>query len=287
MDNGTTTIYESFSIEFGGKAFDQCKVPAAALAQSLLALDGLARKSCEAVYGSDCQTEVEIQADSSQGSFIVDLSIECDEEDPLINGGSTAVRMILGVINLGKWAYGKKVKVIEDDPFVVYVQIENDKGEVSYFGRVLVNLYNLTSTQSQLSRLTQTLEIEGADTIKIVSLDEPSELETITKEERQFFRQEEGIVLTDNETDVILEVIGPMLNGSPKGWRFSEGEGGLEFTASVEDDEFLRKIIRRELSLVSGMSIRASVRTVQRKTVRTTTERTITEVKEIFLPDAK
>ncbi len=282
-----TTIYESFSIEFGGKAFHQCKVPAAALAQSLLALDGLARKSSEAVYGTDCQTEVKIQADSNQGSFIVDLAIGCDEEDPLTNGGSTAVRMILGVINLGKWACGKKVKVIEADPSKVDVKIENHEGQGIYHNRVAVNIYNLSRTQSQLSRLTQTLEIEGADTIKIVSLDKPSEQETITKKERQFFRLEEGIVLTDNETDVILEVIGPMLNGSSKGWRFSEGEGGLEFTASVEDEEFLRKIIRRELSLVSGMSIRASVRTAQRKTVRTTTERTITEVKEIFLPDAE
>ncbi|MBQ7738572.1 MAG: hypothetical protein IJT59_02820 [Desulfovibrionaceae bacterium] len=41
---------EAFSISFNGPAFDGHDIPAAALAQSLLALDGLSRRAAEAAY---------------------------------------------------------------------------------------------------------------------------------------------------------------------------------------------------------------------------------------------
>lgn len=92
-------------------------------------------------------------------------------------------------------------------------------------------------------------------------------------------------MLTDNRGTYILEIIRPMLNGSPDGWKFSEGEDGIEFTATVEDDDFLAAVRDRKIILVNGSSIRAIVRTVQRKKVRTRTERTVVEVKEVFNPE--
>lgn len=106
----------------------------------------------------------------------------------------------------------------------------------------------------------------------------------INKQDREFFRYEEGMVLTDNESEVILEVVGPMLDGSSKGWRFSEGDDGVEFSASVEDDDFLGKVKSREIKFENGTAVRAIVRTVQRKNIRTVTERTIVEVLEVFSP---
>ena len=125
--------------------------------------------------------------------------------------------------------------------------------------------------------------MEGAEHIKL-SGDE-ARTEIISKEDRRFFRQEEGLVLTDNESETLLEVVGPMLNGSPDGWKFSEGEDGMEFTANVADEEFLAAVRDRRIALVNGMTIRAIVRTVQRKRVRTRTDRTIVEVKEVCPPE--
>ena len=106
------------------------------------------------------------------------------------------------------------------------------------------------------------------------------------KQERRYFRQDDGLVLTDNESETMLEVVGPMLNGSPEGWRFSEGEDGIEFTANVEDETFLADVRERKIILVNGSTIRAIVRTVQRRKVRTRTERTIVEVKEVITPES-
>ena len=95
-------------------------------------------------------------------------------------------------------------------------------------------------------------------------------------------------MLTDNEAEVILEVASPMTNGSPKSWKFSDCEGGIEFFATVEDDDFLAKVRSREVKFENGTAVRAVLRTTQRKNISistsTSTNRTIVEVKEVFSP---
>lgn len=84
---------ETFSIQFSGKAFDNYDIPASALAQSLLALDGLVKKTAEAVYGKNVEAEVKVKAGFKQGSFIVDLIAAC--QDPVV---ATTVASSVAVI---------------------------------------------------------------------------------------------------------------------------------------------------------------------------------------------
>ncbi|MGN1208905.1 MAG: hypothetical protein ACI4SV_01280 [Duodenibacillus sp.] len=286
------TIHETFSIQFSGKAFDNNEIPAYALAQSLLSLDGLAKRASEAVYGKESYAEIKVKAGFRQGSFIVDLIATC-QNDPVaatavLAGGTTVaggvVAIVKGLVKLGKFAFGKKVNV---DPAKVdgdTVTITNDIGQVNSFGVTVVNIYNQARTRSQLSRLTQTLDQEGADSIRIYTDVEDPTAEIIDKRDRGYFRHAEGVVLTDNEAEVILEVVGPMVNGVGKGWKFSEGGDGIEFTANVEDEDFLNKVKTREVKFENGTAVRAIVRTVQRKIIRTVTDRTIVEVKEVIPP---
>lgn len=286
---------ETFSIEFDGPAFEDHRIPVTALAQSLLALDGLAKRVASEAYGKGYEADVKVKAGFKPGSFIVDLIIESYNKDPLTTAAAVAtvagtaatgaVAFIKLLIRLGKWAFGEKVKVVDDNPESNDVKVENSFGNVCVFNKTVVNIYNNARTQSQLSRLTQTLDMDGADEIRIIDNQGDQSPEVITKEHRQYFRHEEGIVLTDNESEVILEVVGPMLNGTPKGWTFSEGEDGIEFIATVEDEKFLNDVINREVVLVNGSMIRAIVRTVQHKNVRTRTDRTIIEVKEVLEPE--
>ena len=290
MEN-ITVMNETFSIEFSGKSFDSHEIPASALAQSLLALDGLAKKSAEALYGKDVSVELRVKAGFKQGSFIADLVAAC-HNDPAtavavasgaatIAGGSV-VGVIKGTIRLVKFLRGKKVSAVAANKETGKTQVTNEHGDTNYFDNCVVTIYNMNRVQSQLSRLTQTLDQEGTDSITITSSEDSESGEIITKEDRQFFRHEEGMVLTDNEAEVILEVVGPMINGSPKGWRFSDGEDGVEFVATVEDEEFLADVKARKIKFECGTSIRAVVRTVQRKNLHTITDRTIVEVKEVL-----
>lgn len=275
------TVEEKFSIEFDGPAFERHEISASALAQSLLALDGLARRSAEAAYGKSAEIDVKVKGDFRPGSFIIDLLVQHGD---VIASGAGAVTILAGVISVGKWAFGKKIRLRDEQPEKNGdIHVENEAGDTATFNQCIINLYNNSRTSALLSRLTQTLDIEGAEHIKISG--ENIQPEIVTRHERRFFRQEEGLVLTDNESESVLEVVGPMLNGSPKGWRFSEGEDGIEFTANVEDEDFLSAVRERKYPLVNGTTILAVIRTVQRKNVRTRTDRVIVEVKEVFQPE--
>ena len=285
-------MHETFSIHFFGTAFDHCEgddciISPAALAQSLLALDGLAGRAAKALYGNNCEAEIGVRPGFRPGSFIVDLEAAVSACGPTAAGG--VVHTLKEVIKLGKFAFGKKVEV---DPGKVdgdEVSVTNAVGQTQTFGLAVASLHNQARTRSQLSRLTQTLDKEGVDSIRISRDDNDPTTEVIEKRDRAYFRHEEGVVLTDNEADMILEIVGAMTNGSGKGWQFSEGYGGIEFHADVEDEDFLNRIKSGEIIFENGTAVRAIVRTVQHltnKTVtdRTVTDRTVVEVKELLHP---
>ena len=54
-----------------GTAFDNHAIPACALAQSLLALNGLIERAALAAYGKDSEVAVTVRAGGTQGTFTV------------------------------------------------------------------------------------------------------------------------------------------------------------------------------------------------------------------------
>ena len=281
----TKITNETFSIGFDDIALDRHEIPAVAFAQSLLALDALARRTAEAVYGEGVETEIRVKAGFKPGLFTLNLMAACDNA-PITNVSAEAgvVPTIKNIIRLCKFAHGKKVEAQPDDTQPGQLKVTNEAGQVNYFNDRVVNMYNQSRTQSLMSRVTQTLDQEGIESIGIFTDSGDTEHEVITKRDREYFRREEGIVLTDNEAEVILEIVGPMTNGSPKGWKFSEGDDGIEFFAAVEDEDFLAKVRSREIKFENGTAVRAVLRTTQRKNIRTITDRTIVEVKEVISP---
>lgn len=201
---------------------------------------------------------------------------------PAATGTVTVVGFLKEVVSLGKFSRCKNAEFDLTKVQGDVAAITNDLGEVSNFHLNVVNVCNQVRTRTLLSRLTQTLDKECADSISIYTDENARSAEIITKKDREFFCQGEGMVLTDNEAEVILDIISPMMNGSGKGWRFSEGEGGVEFTANVEDEEFLGKIKSRDIKLENGTAVRAIVRTVERRNIKTVTNRTVVEVKEVL-----
>ena len=270
---------EHFSISFEGQAIEQHKISASALAQSLLALDWLARSAAEAVYGRNAETDIQVKGEARPGAFSIDMTVR---HDALIAAGVTSAAVILGqVIALGKWASGKKVREVGIEE--TGASLSKTRSETPIFNQCAVTVCNNTCTLDQLSRLTQSLDMDGADSVKFVA--DMSDPQVITRQDRVYFRQEEGLVLTDNEAESILEIVGAKLNGSPRDWTFSEGENGMEFVANVEDEDFLAAVRDRKIVLENGTNIRAIVRTVQRRKECLHTSRTVVEVKELFPPD--
>ena len=80
----------------------------------------------------------------------------------------------------------------------------------------------------------------------------------------------------------ILSASGFLRNRSGNGWQFTECVAGFVFTSIVGDEAFLEDVKSRKIAFENGTSIRAVVRTVQRKNMRIVTARTIVEVKEVI-----
>lgn len=269
-------VDESFSIEFSGPALHSHEISASALAQSLLALDGLAHRAAEAAYGHDANISIKVKGSPRQGSFLVDLLIQ--HSDILVSGAS-AITILMGIIALGKWAFGKKVEKLGEEENG-FVNIKNEVGNITSINAEVVNIYNQSRTFSELSRLTQTLDREGVDSISLLGQNGTREI--VTKEERNYFRHSDGIVLSDTEATMELEITGARFNGSPIGWTFYEGENGREFSARVEDDAFLQAVKENKIIIKSGTTILATIRTVQKKLQRTVIERSIVAVIEVL-----
>lgn len=267
---------EKLSVTFSGPAFQNHEISAAALAQSLLALDSLAQTCGHAVYGHDAEIEVKVQGSPKPGSFLIDLIISHPLETS--THVANAVAVLTGVVGLAKWAYGKRVKVLEENGDKT--RIENETNEIGEFEKEAVRIYQMSRTRIDLSRLTQTLDKTGAEEITLSTEAVPPEI--ITKSDRRFFRHEDGLVLTDNEAQIVLEVTGPRINGSSDGWIFTEGEEGSEFKAKVEDEEFLQAVKDGKYAFKSGTSILAVMRTLQVRKARTTTYRSIIQVLEVY-----
>lgn len=269
---------ELLAMKFEGPAFDRHEIPANILANSLLALDALARRCAEVAYGKESDIQIKVKGSPREGSFITDLLVE---HSGLIQTGGGAVTIFMGLVKFAKWAYGKAVKVVEVRTGNE-ILVRNEIGEEQLIKAAILHLYNLKRTSIEIARLTQALSKEGAERIEFSSPDTASE--TISRKEAKFFQSGEGEILTDSEAPLILQVIGPMLDGSPEGWTFSEGEDGHNFTARVEDQHFLDSVKNNQIQLQNGMSLLALVRIVQRRVQRTITERTVIEVLEVYPP---
>ncbi len=132
--------------------------------------------------------------------------------------------------------------------------------------------------------LSLVLDVEGAETIKLRTSGEPPEEEAVARADRRRFRLEENGIVTTNEVEVILDVLHCSISASPKGWRFSDGD--VEFSADVEDREFLDALKSRKITLADGTSLRARLRTIQYRASRTQSMKIVTQVLEVIPPEA-
>ena len=266
-------ITEQFSIRFYGPAFERVEArhdfSAHAVAQSLMALVDLTRLTAQTLLERKVEPQVSIRAGEKPGLFLVTANYdettftwpESRERPKLWDG-------LAGLIELAKT--GKRLD-----------NLSVSGTDVLVFYRAMVPLFHQEETLSLISRLTQTLDRPAVHGIQLL---QDSKTLTLTREHREVLRLNEGIILNEHTTDLILEVISVKLNGEADGWLFSDGV--MRFEARLEDKKFLQSIAAGETVLMSGMTINAQIRVRQKQTDRLVTERAIVKVKDvIYRPD--
>lgn len=244
-------------------------------------LDSLAEEAAELLFGKGSEVRLfvtdECHSDIQIKRIDMELSCACLPErvksvaEESEAGVEDVLSTIIEVLRLGKFSSGRKAAVSFKLNERGQVKVTNSAGQIQYFDPIVVELYNRQLNRLSISTLTKCLDLEGVGSIRIFTGDDDESAVVFDKKDRAFFRCDDGKVLTENESGVFLEIVAPMLNGAAEGWRFSEGQGGLEFTATVEDAEFLEKVRIRDIDFAYGVGVYAIVRTVQRKAERTDT----------------
>ena len=277
---------ETFKIDFNGTAVEKHEMNIGAVAEALFAFKGLAEQTNKIVNGKDIFLDVRVKGGFHAGSFEIELILDYAQQAaaaliPLgIDKCTSVLSSVVNTIQLYRWAKGRDVEILSNDKENNCL-LQNVIGEQSEFNQCTINIYINKNVKNCMDRMTSVLDDDGFTDISIGNV---GLTEKISKDDRKFIRIEPGTVISDNTVDIELEITGASYNGSPKGWRFSDGGDGLEFSATVEDDDFLNDVRSRKYIIGNGDSIFVTMRTVQRKqTQRTMTERSILIVHR-FIP---
>ena len=278
-------MHESFKIDFDGAAVERHEMHIGAVAEALIAFKSLAEQTNKIANGRTVDLDMRVRGGFHAGSFEIELVLEYMQQSaaavlPIVSGSCGSVlSSVVNTVQLYRWAKGKDVEIVKPGEQESFIQ--NTMGERNTFNNCTINLFANKGIKNSVDRLTSVLDDEGFDKILIGN---KSLQETITKDDRRYMKIESGTVISDNTAQVQLEVITSSNNGSAKNWRFYEGDGGLEFSATIEDETFLQDVKHHKYRVGSGDCLFVTLRTVQRRqTQRATTERTILEVID-FIP---
>lgn len=277
---------ETFKLDFNGTAVEKHEMHIGAVAEALFAFKGLAEQTNKIVNGRSISLDVRVKGGFHAGSFEIEFVLDYAQQTaaaliPIgIDKCPSVLSSVVNTIQLYRWAKGRDVEVLSHDEENNCI-LQNVIGEQGKFNQCTFNVYVNKNVKNCMDRMTSVLDDDGFTDISIGNV---GLKEKISKEDRKVIRIEPGTVISDNAVDIELEITSASYNGSPKGWRFSDGDDGLEFSATVEDEDFLNDVRSRKYIIGNGDSIFATMRTVQRRqTQRTVTERAILIVHK-FIP---
>lgn len=289
--------HESLTVQFSGPAFEEGTLRPSAVAQSLVALDRLLRQAAEALCLESPQkpaVDLTLTAAPDDGAFIMEIGISSSFDEI-----ETPGTILLEMLRVALFCRGEEpmpaIAPEDADTVQTYrsfvscddlVVLTDSEENIKAFRVIAVDLYREARTRSRLACFAQTLDAEGVDAIRLFINGNEDDAVVVTKENREGLRPLEGRVLADNESAMLLSVVGPKTDATKENvWVFDEGEGGILFAAPIEDAFFLRKVRSGEIELRSGTRLLTSVRTVQYRAFRQktlTTERSIVEVIDVM-----
>ena len=236
----------SFRLRYRGAALRDGAMDIRDLAPALLALGEIFEEANGLLNSDRAEVRVRINADFRSSSFEVQLDIY---QDILVQSGmllgtenvKSAVELIRLIIGDSSIAVGlfRLIKKLKSKP-IEKVDREGDNvkfdldGENITINRDVYNIYMQPGVRRAIPMVTQPIDGEEIDQVELIT---DGHTETITKDQAQYFTEEalampdDGVIISDEERDQVLEIIQPTLAGEYK-WRLTDGDA--KFTAAYE-----------------------------------------------------
>lgn len=167
----------------------------------------------------------------------------------------------VSLLRLIKWLRGRaplSVQTIDTGEVRITVRVEFEhRLTVEYIDvpAEVAKLYNDQGIRQAAEQVVAPLQREGIDTFEVRDAETRAVIETVTKADLPAFSApavpERRVVASEYET--ILQIVKPSFEERLK-WTFSDG--GTNFFADIEDEEFFGEVQRRERSFAKGDLLR-------------------------------
>lgn len=252
------------------------------LAPALLALSELFTDASRLLYPEDQPVALEIEA-TREGSFVVELVLhavgsgwdQLSHMDVAKDAGQLALfkELVIGdsidfsLFGLIKRLKGKIVVKEVDGPGPDETTLTDEGGSEVVVKSDVARLAADENIRRELRDVVEPLKRDGVDTFEVNS--GGSTTVRLEKADAPAFDapspSDDPALLSEQVLEnVYLEVLTAELEkGSARKWRFG-GVGG-NFTATIEDPEFMQKVARHEVVFGAGDQLRARVEITQRR----------------------
>lgn len=279
LNNASAALMNSehLTFVFAGPAVESSEIDVQDLAPALLAIGALIQAANAEINGDRAHVAVKVKATKS-GSFEVDLILVqslleqakgffdiltvhkdgiaamSDLAELLFKGGAG----VGGLIGLLKWLRGRKPDSIVPVGGDVHVHI----GDNHFLTNAqTIQLAESVAVREQARKMVSTLENNGIDVLQVRRDGET--MAEVRREDVPSFDVVDGEeVLADEERVMTLQIISLSFKEDNK-WRFTDG--GEVFSATVMDNEFLRKVANNDIAFAKGDYLVCRVREVQRR----------------------
>ena len=263
-------------IAYSGKALDDGTMPVRDLAPALLAFSELVENAYKAI-GGERQIKVLLNQDSlNKGSFDITFLLNLDFAEQLkmfvsgaqANGlsdlmtvlgwGTTLTAISGGIFALVKKIGARKIKKIDSKENRVEMML--DDGETILTTPNTLKVFMNVDCRLSIEKIVDPLKQSGIDSFSLRDPNRPDDkapLVDINKMEVDIFKappaeEEADMDQKTSEMEMLARII--TVNFELGKWRLSDGNN--TFWASIEDDDFLKQVERRDLAFRKGDTLR-------------------------------
>lgn len=215
------------------------------------------------------ETDIQLKVKTfKNGSFEIHLNaifeiLSSDKLSNFVNIGSGVIALVIGLLRFGKFLKGKKPKIVESLDNEENVKVLNIEEETTIIKQNIYNVYELPRVSKGISNVFEDLTKDNTRTsFRIASKNDSvkfSNSEYANLSNQVLLDQLNSEQVMINKMQVFLDIKKPDLGGKSQ-WQFYFNK---VINATIEDEEFLKKVVKGDINFSSKDKLKVMLRMEQ------------------------